>query len=229
MLGLLTLLACETQYLAIPGARPLVGEVQNVAVEAAPTFTIPDGATLPAAVGESVTLDVPIDESWPFTPNEIVFTVWITETLSYAEYWVYEIQPEERAAGHALIEIILTTRRLEPERCSPWHVGTRVCFGPVRYGIETMGMFLTTGDGGPASLGVEVPVTLAPLETYDDGTDPGGQCQTYENCCGCIPDPNLGTNICPLECYEVPSCGCPSGSTPRGEGPQGTIACECPT
>jgi hypothetical protein len=158
--------------------------------------------------------------------TEIVFTVWITATLSYAEYWVYEIQPEEWEEGHVDLEVMITERKPSSQICSPWHLGTRVCYGPVRRGIETSSFFLSSGDGGESSLGVVVPISLEPVTTdWDPGS---GLCQSYEDCCGCTWDPGLGTNICPIECYEEPSCGCPSGTSERGAGPNGTVACECP-
>jgi hypothetical protein len=225
MLWFLLLLSCQRQYLAIPGATPMDGYDLNVSTQVAPGWSIVEGA-IPDEVDESFTLDIPLDASWSFELTEVVFTVWITETLSYVEYWVYEIQPEEREEGHAYIEVMLTRRPPSPEICSPWHVGTRVCYAGVRQGIHTTSFFLSSGDGGDSSLGTEVPISLEPL-TAGWGSA-AAQCQTFEDCCGCTWDPGLGTNICPIECYEAPECGCPTGTSDRGDGPSGTITCECP-
>lgn len=223
---ILLLLACEHQYLAIPGAQPVTGYVvaPNEAT-APPTWEV--SGELPDEVGESATINVGLDPTWPFSTTEIVVTVWVTATVSYAEYWVYELSDEEREAGEAAIEVMLADSPPSQEVCQGSGTrNNRTCFGPVDEGIESTGWHASTGNGGDASTGAPIPIMLDPLTPPDDG---GGQCDTFESCCGCTWDSGLGTNICPVECYVVAACDCPSGSNDRGDGPEGTRACECPS
>lgn len=215
------LAACQHQYLAIPGATPLpVDEVGLDPTEVAePSYTVSAG-DFPDALDESVTIDIPIQDVWSFDVTEVVFTVWITETLSYAEYWVYEIQEEERAAGLVQLEIMVTSKPPSEQKCSRWHVGTRVCYGIVDLGITTTSVFVA-GEDGTSSPGAEVPITLAATESLEDtGT---GECpETFESCCATV------NGMQPIECYIDPACPCPGGTTDLGLHPNGYETCDCP-
>jgi hypothetical protein len=59
----------------------------------------------------------------------------------------------------------------------------------------------------------------------ETGTD---DCRSYDECCGCTPDPDLGTNICPLQCTLYSYCSCPAGASDLGEDANGYRTCECP-
>jgi hypothetical protein len=218
----LLLAGCQHQYLAIPGATPMatdeVGlDTTDVTI---PTYTVSAG-DFPDQLDESVTLDIPIDGTWSFEVTEIVFGVWITETLSYAEYWVYEIQEEERTAGVVQLVIMLVSKPPSAQTCSRWHVGTKVCYGRVDEGIAWTSFFLAD-DGGTSSYGAEVPITLAPLTEVED-TGIVGECpETFDSCCATV------NGMKPLECYVDPACACPSGTTDIGLHPNGYEACDCP-
>ncbi len=213
------LAACQHQYLAIPGATPVpVGDVGlDTTDEASPSWTLSQGE-IPDEVDESVTIDIPLDGAWSFEVTEIVFTVWQTATLSYAEYWVYEIQEEERAAGVVKLTIQILSAPPSEQACSRWHVGTRTCFGRVDEGITTTSFFLSD-DAGTASLGAEVPITLAPLDAAAGGP---GECLTFEECCSDVP--GYDVLACPVEA----SCGCPAGTTDDGVKTDGFRQCLCP-
>jgi hypothetical protein len=216
------LVGCQHQYLAIPGATPVLNDDLDLhsTDQVFPAWTIADG-DVPDQVDESVTIDVPLDGAWSFEVTDLVFTVWLAETVSYGEYWVYELQEEERAAGVATITIQILSRKPTKEACSKWHVGTKVCFGRVDQGITTTSFFLTDLDGN-GSYGAEVPITLPPLR---DGGDAPGECL----------DVDFGTPCCtasggirPTECRLDPSCGCPSGTVDVGTDERGFLVCECP-
>ncbi|MDP2315304.1 MAG: hypothetical protein Q8P41_20570 [Pseudomonadota bacterium] len=216
----LLLAACQHQYLAIPGATPVpVDEVDLSPTDpTSPTWTISAGE-LPDELDESVTIDIPLDGAWSFEVTEIVFTVWQTATLSYAEYWVYEIQESERAAGVVSVIIQVLSSPPSEQACSRWHVGTRVCFGRVDEGIATTSFFLTDDDG-TGSLGGEVPITLAPLDDVGGG-DPG-ECLTFDECCADVP--GYDVLACPVEA----SCDCPAGTVDDGVKTDGFRQCLCP-
>ncbi|HND30749.1 MAG TPA: hypothetical protein PLA94_12150 [Myxococcota bacterium] len=217
---LLFLLACEHQYLVIPGAEVATGDLPVVVGDQAPpTWTLTRG-DLDMEVGDTVTLSFPVPppEQYTFEVTEILITVWITATLRTTEYWVYEIQEEERAAGKVELQVITLPKAPTTQECSAWRLGHRVCYGPVDEGMESTSFLYT--DGSTGSLGVGVPTTLEPLVEPESQTE---SCtETLESCCATV------DGMKPLACYVYTECGCPSGTGDLGIDGTGYRACDCP-
>jgi hypothetical protein len=198
-------------------------EVNVVEGTAAPTWTVGTGQ-LPEKVGDRVTITIDLDPTWPFDTKELVVTTWQRETTAYAESWVYELSSEERTAGAAEVDVMLTSEPPTEEFCAISYTGRGTCYGPMDDGLTTTGWHASTGTGGEASTGAPIPISVDPL-VEETGTD---DCRSYDECCGCTPDPDLGTNICPLQCTLYSYCSCPAGASDLGEDATGYRTCECP-
>lgn len=219
LLPTLLLFSCQHQYLAIPGAEPVTDYHINVNEAApAPAWSVSAG-DLPGAADESATITLQLDPTWPFSVEEIVVTVWITATLSYAEYWVYELSDEEKEAGEVDMEVMLTSTPPGEEICSRSVSRSRTCYGPVDEGIVTTGWLASTGDGGDASMGAPIPISLPPLQAHTGGHD---ACDDVDVDALCAGQPEGGN-------FSIePPCECPDGTTWIGTSPEGWATCLCP-
>lgn len=214
----LLLVGCQHQYLAIDGATPVTDYDVIVVDGLAPPAWSVTGGELPAAVGDSATLTVQLDPSWPFPAQEIVVTVLVTSTLTYAERWVYELTDEERQAGLAEIDVMLTSTPPSEELCPRSVVINRTCYGPVDEGIESTGWLASNGEG-VASPGAEIPISLAPLRPVGDDPD---ACDDVDVASLCAGQP-VGGNF-----SIQPPCDCPPTTTRIGTSPEGWATCGCP-
>ena len=229
--ALIVLLAgCEHQYVAIPGAEVIPGPYTTThdpswagTTEPTAVFTEGDGVLTPGGSPTVIHVDFTNITEIEVTAIVIVGVDFSANELSAMPgHWERPLTEEEIEEGAVDIEVVALPEKPKKEWCFRDYRGVGTCYQELDEGLTGIGVSAASDE--QLTPPQPLPVLLDPL--VEPG---GGDCAlyTFEECCGCTWDPNLGTNICPLECYVPPPCGCASGTSDRGTF-EGMNACVCP-
>ncbi len=220
------LVACEHQYVAIPGAEVVEGTynyayTQTQVGAAAPTFVVVEGA--PAlSLGESVTVLVDFSLVVEVEVDMIVFLGLDAGDTEFGDHWQWPLVDEEIAQGFAEVEISALEEPPTQEWCQRDYRGNGVCYQEADEGVTGLGVAAAGGDEA-STYGV-FDLLIEPMvePTSDTGSSDSCASFTADDCCG----GSAGISV--VQCNIDPVCGCPAGTADLGSAGDGTRICDCP-